>query len=335
MPFSRPFWSPSEASAILFDWDGVIAETRLDFSEVHKKYYGDRQAMLLEDSVSLPPDRREALMRDLEELEMLGASVAALVPGISGVLEWVRARGIPWAVVSRNCRGSIMLAARVIEVEMPKIVLSRDDGKYVKPDPRALKETCAHLGVSPSETLLLGDYVYDMMGARRAGMRGVLVRKTIPPDWAPWLECSYTSMDDLCRELTNPSEMTPWEYQLAEREYGRDFLRFVNSTTAHLPLEARPNMGEWLVRAASLGIGTFAVPEGTLSPDLWRANQSFDLSCMGMDLTNAVQNFLDGRYPFAKALTQNDAMSACCLPEDASEIQGYLLASMSAERRGG
>ncbi|MDR0653381.1 MAG: HAD hydrolase-like protein, partial [Synergistaceae bacterium] len=32
------------------------------------------------------------------------------------------------------------------------------------------------MGASPSQSLLIGDYIYDMMGARRAGMRGVLVR---------------------------------------------------------------------------------------------------------------------------------------------------------------
>ncbi|MDR3076214.1 MAG: HAD family hydrolase, partial [Synergistaceae bacterium] len=203
MAFSSPFWSPSEASAVLFDWDGVIADTKLDFSGVRQKYFGDRPAMLLEDARTLPPELREALMRDLEELEVRGARNAALVPGVSKILEWVKSAGIPWAVVSRNCRKSILTAAEMIGVKLPEIVRSRDDGERVKPDPAALREVCAALGADAGQTLLIGDYIYDMMGARRAGMRGVLVRNEIRDGWDDWLECHYKSMDEFYDALVN------------------------------------------------------------------------------------------------------------------------------------
>ncbi|MDR0653382.1 MAG: HAD family hydrolase [Synergistaceae bacterium] len=140
MAFNAPFWSPSGASAILFDWDGVIADTRLDFSDVKSKYYGERRVMLLEDACTLAPERRDALMRDLEEIEVTGARGATLVPGIDKILEWVEAAGIPWAVVSRNCRKSILTAAETIGMKLPSVLLSRDDFSPVKPDPRALRE---------------------------------------------------------------------------------------------------------------------------------------------------------------------------------------------------
>ncbi|MDR1884709.1 MAG: HAD-IA family hydrolase [Synergistaceae bacterium] len=322
MSFSLPFWSPAHADAILFDWDGIIAETRLDFSGIREKYYGARRAMLLEDARTLAPESRAGLMRDLEELEMRGARDAHPVPGISEVLGWVRSHKIPWAVVSRNCRGSIMEAARNIAVELPRVVRSRDDGTSVKPDPAALLETCRELGVPPSRTLLLGDYIYDMIGARRAGMRGALVRKRSEPDWEPWLELSYSSMDELYRELVSPSDITPWEYQEVCRGHGREFLRFAHKTALRLPADPAPDICAWLVRAASLGVGAFVVPDAELSPESWRKNQSFDPACMGLRLQDAIRSFLEVRYPFASVL--GDGGRGVDAPEDARELEAFM-----------
>ena len=56
MSIETPFWHPSEASSFLLDWDGVIAETKLDFSAVRERYYGGRKALLLEEADTLSPE---------------------------------------------------------------------------------------------------------------------------------------------------------------------------------------------------------------------------------------------------------------------------------------
>lgn len=327
MSFSTPFWSPSQASAILFDWDGVIAETRLDFSDIRKRYYDNPKAMLLEDAHKLPGELRASLMHDLEQVEVEGALSATMIPGISDILQWVSDKGIPWAVVSRNCRKSILLASEQIGVTLPAIVRSRDDGSHIKPDPRALTEVCTQLGVDASQTLFVGDFIYDMIGARRAGMRGVLVRGDIPDEWSPWLECAYTSMADFYKELLSPGEITPWEYQEAVRKNGRDFLRSNAKRSVRVPLEARPAIDTWTAKAASLGIGTFVAPATTLSPELWKQNPSFDTADMGIDLACVLHKFLLTRYPFAQVLDEGTDGTMTDLPADADELEQFLLAS--------
>ena len=323
MPYSAPHWSPAEASAILFDWDGVIAETKLDFSGIREKYYGGRRAMLLEDAPTLPPDLREALMRDLRELEMDGAYGSKAVPGIFEILEWVESRRIPWAVVSRNCRDSIVAAAESCGIGLPEIVRSRDDGEAVKPDPQALLETSAHLGVPPSQTLFIGDFIYDMIGARRTGMRGVLVRRAIEPDWSPWLECAYTSMAQLRDELRSPTKMTPWEYQEVAGRRGTAFLEKNFLSTVVVPVDARPDVAAWVAAAASLGIGTIAVPDEKLTPQMWKRNPVFDAAYMGMHLLDAIARFLRARFPFAAVRMQNEDDEPS--PTDAADLENFFL----------
>ncbi|MDR3354825.1 MAG: HAD family hydrolase [Synergistaceae bacterium] len=328
MSYRAPFWSPSHADAILFDWDGVIADTSLDFSEIRQKYYGGRRAMLLEDADELSPDMRAALMRDLREVEMRGARAATPVPGIFKILSWVREHGVPWAVVSRNSKDSILEAARTISVGLPRVVRSRDDGARVKPDPSALIETCDLLGVSPNQTLLIGDYIYDMIGARRAGMRGALVRGELEPDWADWLERSYRSMDEMYGDLLAPVEIVPWEYQETVERNGTEFLRFAHSVALLPPQEATSDMGCWLTRAASLGVGTFVIPRREFSPAMWKRNQTLDAACMGLGLPDALRCFLASRFPFASVVEADDVRGAVSPPEDPDHIEGFLLGIM-------
>jgi HAD superfamily hydrolase (TIGR01509 family) len=332
MSFPAPFWTPSRASAFIFDWDGVIAETSLDFTEVKNKYYGDKSAMLLEDMVTLEPCMRESLMRDLEDVEMLGAARATPVPGVSSVLEWVKKNEIPWAVVSRNCRKSILKAAEVIEMTLPAIVRSRDDGDCVKPDPRALRQTCEQLSAPPSQSLLIGDYIYDMMGARRAGMRGVLVRNKIADDWTAWLECFYASMDGFYGEIISPTEMIPWEYQETAKKYGVDFLTAVHKIFLRLPEKFYPSLDAWIARAASLGVGGFVVGDERFSPAMWKQNPSFDPACMGLSLAETIRIFLLERWPFASVTETSGAVGAVLTapPANASDLPEFLLASAQA-----
>jgi HAD superfamily hydrolase (TIGR01509 family) len=322
MAFSAPLWTHSEASAVLFDWDGVIADTKLDFSEIRKKYYGDRPAMLLEDAYTLSPGARESLTRDLEDLETRGAERATLVPGADKILGWVKNARIPWAVISRNCRKSILTAARAIGVELPEVVRSRDDGERVKPDPAALRETCVALGVSPRDTLLIGDYIYDMIGARRAGMRGVLTRGDKPDGWDAWLECHYSSMDEFHGAIVSGERIIAWEYIDAASRLGIDFLRAAREITLPARTDASPSVDAWVARAASLGVGRFSVGGDEFTPEMWRRNPSLDVALIGHSLEFVLRDFLRDRWPFAEVTRGGSDLHP---PRDANALEDYLL----------
>ena len=333
MVFRGPFWSPSDASAILFDWDGVIADTRLDFSEVKRKYYGDRPAMLLEDSVSLASEARESLMRDLEEIETRGARNASFVRGVDRVLGWVEDMKIQWAIVSRNCKKSILISASVMGMKLPSIVRSRDDGDCVKPDPRALREVCGHLSAAPSQALLIGDYIYDMMGARRAGMRGILVRDKIQDGWAPWLELCCANMDELFAWFSSPSDFVPWEYQETALKYGRGFLRTAYEIFLDISDCFPAGTDSTMARAASLGVGGFVVGRGVFSPEMWKLNPGFDPASMGMSMADAARSFLSGRWPFASvAETAPGGTRTLRAPLGADEIPEFIMRERTREK---
>jgi predicted HAD superfamily phosphohydrolase YqeG len=270
-------------------------------------------------------------MSEMEEIEVEGALAAELVPGVMDVIEWFNSNVTPWAVVSRNCRKSITLAADVISIDLPGIVRSRDDGEFVKPHPRALLDTCRELGADPAHTLLIGDFIYDMIGARRAGMRGVLVRDKIEPGWSEWLEYSCRSMAEFYSGLRSRREIVPWEYQETAQKYGADFLRRVCEIIALVPDDLERDAGQWFLNAASLGIGSFAVPESIFSPGAWKKNPFFEPSFMGLPLLDAVRSFLSARFPLAKAIALDSGLPCVELPRRSGEIEGFLADMFSGE----
>lgn len=321
MAFDGGSWRAADADAMLFDWDGIIADTKLDFSAIRKRFFSGRRAMILEEAADLAPDLRAEMMEALRDLEMRGARSSTIVPGARRVLEWVREKKMPWAVVSRNCRESIFAAAESCGVELPKIVRSRDDGDSVKPDPRALIETARSLGADPAHTLFIGDFIYDMMGTRRAAMRGVLISKKVDDEHREWTELALPTMDDFADELESPVDRVPWEYAQAAAVIGADAVARLHGRTVIVPEDA-DDIPSLVAEAAKFGVGCFCA-SGTLTPTAWHRSPAFPPTMMGHPLADAIERFLRERFPFARV--ERSASIGVKLPRYIRDVEGCLL----------
>ncbi len=299
---AAPFWHPAGASAFLLDWDGVLAETSLDFGPLRRRYFGGRRVPLLEAAEGLPEEERRAFHRDVEALEMEGARQATLVPGADELLGWLAERGLPWAVVSRNFRGAMEEAASRIGLTLPPVTLSRDDGP-VKPAPEALWRASDALGVDPSSAVFVGDFLYDLIGARRAGMRSVLVQRA-DPSWIEWPDVAFPALTDLVDSLSDPEPLVPWEYRDLVRERGRPWLERAWGLSVSLAGAEADPIG-CALEMASLGVGRLTVPPGaTLSPLQWKASAALARRWMGEPLSLAVGHLIGERYPLVSVVEQ-------------------------------
>ena len=43
-----PFWHPAAAKGFILDWDGVLADTKMNFQKIRDKYFNGRFVPLLE-----------------------------------------------------------------------------------------------------------------------------------------------------------------------------------------------------------------------------------------------------------------------------------------------
>ncbi len=295
---SPPFWHPAFSEGFILDWDGVLAETKLNFTPIREKYFEGRFLPLIEAAASLSPEIAEELNRDIHDLEMAGAETAEAVPGAMELLEWLGAEKKPWCVVSRNSLESIRLAARRCGLPLPPVVKSRDEPP-VKPEPEALWNAALSLGVPSEKCLMVGDFLYDLVGARRAGMRAVLVQRP-RAEWKHWADVSFDRMTDFAASLKAPEPLVPWEYASLAEERGREKLSETAGRGVLLPGKD-PLILRKAFSLAERGILHFALEdEGSLSPEQWKNLPGIPPSLLDQPAGIALASLLRFRFPLAE-----------------------------------
>ena len=194
----------SSLRAVLFDLDGTLIETHIDFPAMTRAMTALARAHAVPASVTDGKDilglvqaaaadlgrrggdgaafRREAFA-DLQEREIAGCADPVLLPGTREMMTALMERGVKIGVVTRNCRAvSIGLLARFA---LPHhLLLTRDDVPRTKPHPEHLWDALRLLGEPPAQSAMAGDHFMDIEAGIKAGCAatlGILGRNT--PEW--------------------------------------------------------------------------------------------------------------------------------------------------------
>jgi HAD superfamily hydrolase (TIGR01509 family) len=130
-------------------------------------------ALLRETGVSLTPAEVEELQRlhARSYLEQVG-SVRAL-PGAAELLGFLTERGVPWAIATSGRMETAHSALGMLGLPEDTPLITRDMVRFAKPDPDLFLAAAALVGVEPNHAMVVGDSVWDLLAARRAGALGI------------------------------------------------------------------------------------------------------------------------------------------------------------------
>jgi N-acetyl-D-muramate 6-phosphate phosphatase len=193
----------SGAGAVLFDFDGTLADTAADLAAALNRLRRDRAMAPLEVQTvrpyasmgargmlrigfALKPEDaefktlREGFLRYYEE-SLCGET--CLFPQMRELLKTLEDQRIPWGIVTNKARRLAERISAFLEVR-PDILVGGDDTPHLKPHPGSLLLAAEKLALAPARCLYLGDDLRDIQAARAAGMRPVAV------------EWGYTSPDN-------------------------------------------------------------------------------------------------------------------------------------------
>lgn len=158
---------------IVFDLDGTLLDTGLDFPAMRRDLGLPAEMPILEALAELAPgehfDRQWAIVR---EHELAGARRAVVYDGVLEFLAELHRRNISQAILTRNSRESAELALAQLDWRFSQ-VLTREDAPP-KPDPSGLLEICRRWQLAPEHVAFCGDYLFDLEAGRRAGMTTIL-----------------------------------------------------------------------------------------------------------------------------------------------------------------
>lgn len=182
--------------AVIFDMDGTLIRTTIDFRKMNQ---GVAETLLqhgLPKDILDPSGKvnesivraysyfkihshegwAEALEKDLNrvslEVEMARVDESREIPGTADTLRYLRSKGIRTAVLTRGSRAYTEKALFAAGLDDKfEVVLCRDDHPLTeaKPNPLALRRVYVVLGLKGDECLFIGDHDTDLLCAQGAG----------------------------------------------------------------------------------------------------------------------------------------------------------------------
>lgn len=160
--------------AVVFDMDGTLTESQLDFDRIRRECGLPDGEPILEYMERAPHAERRRIAQVLEAHEARSAGQCALREGAGEVVRELHRRGLRTALLTRNSARSVGTVLRRFGLRFDCCV-SRDDGPP-KPSAEPVLTIARELGLDPSELLVVGDYVFDVQAGRAAGAATALLR---------------------------------------------------------------------------------------------------------------------------------------------------------------
>jgi phosphoglycolate phosphatase len=184
------------SSAILFDFDGTLADTAADLIRALNRLRSARglDALPLETlrphasggargligaGLSVQPEHpeykalRDAFLRHYAEEICVDTR---LFPGIAELLGALEARGLHWGIVTNKSTNLTWAILKALGLDQrAACVVCGDTTPHLKPHPASLLHAAGELGLRPGHCVYLGDDLRDIQAARSAGMRPVAV----------------------------------------------------------------------------------------------------------------------------------------------------------------
>lgn len=176
--------------AIVFDFDGTLAELTIDFDEMKRRLKALGSAFLdpLPQKENVPALEwvdfiADCLAQDDPDLgkefhtrcrfliitmEVEAARNGKLFPFTCEILSSLRNSGIKTGIITRNTASAVRELVPEIN-NISDCFLSREDVENVKPHPEHLFKALAVIGVEPENALMVGDHPMDIETGKRAG----------------------------------------------------------------------------------------------------------------------------------------------------------------------
>ena len=161
--------------AVIFDLDGTITEPFLDFDQMRSEMgLVKEDGPLWEAMTKLDARRRQETERILDRHEQLAIENSTLNIGVRQTITKLKELAIKSGILTRNTAKNAHSVLKKHNLQFDAVI-GREDGP-IKPDPFGVLQLCRSFGTEPAKTLVVGDYLYDLISAINAGAIGVLLK---------------------------------------------------------------------------------------------------------------------------------------------------------------
>jgi HAD superfamily hydrolase (TIGR01549 family) len=130
-------------------------------------------ALLRETGREVTAEQAEQLTRLHGEAYARRSNDIRPLPGAKDLLGFLTDVGVPWAVATSGQRRTAQRTIDLLEVPEGVPVVMRDEVARAKPDPDLFLTAADRVGVAITDSVVVGDSVWDLLAAQRARALGV------------------------------------------------------------------------------------------------------------------------------------------------------------------
>lgn len=160
-------------------WRNALAKLDIDLSvwRIHRRIGMSGglfvSALLRETGRSLSAADIESLQLDHAAEYLAQVDSVRPLPGAADLLAALTRHGVPWAIATSGRRVMAERALAMLGLPDDAPMITRDMVRHAKPDPDLFLAAAALIGVNPRDAWVVGDSVWDLLAARRAGALGI------------------------------------------------------------------------------------------------------------------------------------------------------------------
>jgi len=189
--------------AVIFDLDGTITQPYFDFDAIREEMgLNKNSGPVLESMQKMSPEQRRKAEQTLHSHERMAVIESKLNAGAKETIESLRKDAISIGILTRNRRSNALAIAKKHGLKFDAVV-GRDDGP-IKPEAFGVLRICNQFDVKPRETLLVGDYLFDLLCAKSAGAVAVLLTNNAQADeFAEHADFCIENIDQVIQIIKN------------------------------------------------------------------------------------------------------------------------------------
>ncbi|MCD6351535.1 MAG: HAD family hydrolase [Armatimonadetes bacterium] len=209
--------------AVVFDFDGTVADTRIDFGLMRRRItrllqrwgcWRDSFAQglyvleMIEAGAALAAEQgldANRLLAEaeqvLQDIEVEAARRAPLLEGAAEAFERLMRAEVAVGLITRNCQPAVEVVLERSPV-CPSVILPRERARRVKPAPDHLLQALEALDAPPEKSWLVGDHITDVQCAHAAGAHALALvgasssKEELRAAGADWLTSSLVEAVD-------------------------------------------------------------------------------------------------------------------------------------------